>query len=432
MSWPDKLKLKKQLVISLTEAGYPGPKEVQLKTLSRIAGGQDVIVVGPEGSGKTTTYVMAVLTRFNYNPDGVPRVLILVPDKDSVLAVAEQFSRLNRNKSISIVELYAAPGTETQMNALADGADIVIATPDRARALYLKLGLNLNKIELIIIDDADLVVKQGLQLPVAELANSAQKCQHLVFTEVMHNRLEKMIDPFMNLPAMVEVEQAGVAAMDTHPQVLYTLPNFGTKLNLLYLFMQDDEVFTRVVVFVNTRPTAEKIYQNLGKYLKDAVAILNPWFFEQTGFATIEEFKQSAVRLLIAVNDNDNYLDLDDIPFVIHFELPDEKETYIKRVTLEAPAASGDETLFLTFATDLELNAVKKIEQATGQKMQPADLPDDLVIDQGKKAAKQADNLPEKDTGTGEAFHQKKASNSKTYNYSSGEKAKMNKKRKHG
>ncbi|MEO6150115.1 MAG: DEAD/DEAH box helicase, partial [Mucilaginibacter sp.] len=206
MAWPDKLKLKKQLVVSLTEAGYAHPKDIQTKTLARINGGQDLIAVGPEGCGKTTTYITAVLNRFNYNPDGVPRVLILVPDKESVLAVAEQFDRLNKNKSISIVELYAAPGIETQMNALTDGADIVIATPDRARALYLKLGLNLNKIELYIIDDADLVVRQGLQLPVAELANSITKCQHLIFTEVMHGRLEKMISPFMKQPAVVEIE----------------------------------------------------------------------------------------------------------------------------------------------------------------------------------------------------------------------------------
>ncbi|RYZ96846.1 MAG: DEAD/DEAH box helicase, partial [Sphingobacteriaceae bacterium] len=323
MAWPDKLKLKKQLVLSLTEAGYTHPKDIQMKTLSRINGGQDVIAIGPEGSGKTTAYITAVLNRFNYNPDGVPRVLILVPDKDSVLAVAEQFDKLNKNKSISIVELYAAPGIETQMNALTDGADIVIATPDRARALYLKLGLNLNKIELYIIDDADLVVKQGLQLPVAELANSISKCQHLIFTEVMHDRLDKMISPFMKLPAVVEIEITGDTEIVTYPQVLYRLPNFGTKLNLLYLFMKDDELFTKTVIFVNTRQTAEKIYTSLGKYLKDAVAILNPWFFELTGFTAIEDFKKSPARVLVVVNEGAGYLDLDDIPFIIHFELPE-------------------------------------------------------------------------------------------------------------
>ena len=139
MAWLEKLKLNKQLIRSITEAGYLAPKEIQLKTLSRINGGQDVIAVGPEGCGKTTTYVLGVLNRLKYNAEGVPLVLILVPDKECVLAVIAQFELLNKNNAISIVGLYAAPGIETQMNALADGADIVVATPDRGRAIYLKL-----------------------------------------------------------------------------------------------------------------------------------------------------------------------------------------------------------------------------------------------------------------------------------------------------
>jgi len=279
MVWSEKLKLNKQLVRSLTEAGFTTPKEIQLKTLTRIVGGQDIIAIGPEGSGKTTTYVLGVLNRFNYAPEGVPRVLVLVPDKDQVFAVMEQFDRLNKNKSIRIVGLYVATGIEAQMDDLADGADIVVATPDRARAIYLKLGLNLNKVDLLVVDDADIMVKKGLQLPVVELANSIDKGQHLVFTEVMHARLEKMIDPFMKQPATVEVEELSETPLITHQQLLYTVPNFGTKLNLLNLFMYDEELFTKTVVFVNTAVTAEKVFQSLNRRLHDAVAYLNPKFF---------------------------------------------------------------------------------------------------------------------------------------------------------
>ena len=279
MAWLDKLKLKKGLVLSLTEAGFVAPKEIQQRTLARIIGGQDVIGVGPEGCGKTTTYILAALNKFSYTPEGVPKVLILVPDKEKVDEVIGKIGQLNKNKSLSVVGLFAAPGIEAQMDAMADGADIVVATPDRARAIYLKLGLNMNKMELIVIDDAEHIVKQGLQLPVAELANSAPKCQHLVFTEVIHERLNKMIAPFMKQPAIVEVEEVGEPLFDTHPQVLYLLPNFGTKVNLLNLFMQDEDLFAKVVLFVNTRPTAEKLYKSLDSR-KTSVAFLNPWFFE--------------------------------------------------------------------------------------------------------------------------------------------------------
>jgi len=435
MAWSEKLKLNKQLLRSVADAGYVSPKDVQLKTLSRIMGGQDVIAVGPEGCGKTTTYILAILNRLKRNIEGVPLVLVLVPDKDKVLEVIAQFEKLNKNQSLLIVGLYATPGTESQMNALADGADIVVATPDRARAIYLKLGLNLNKIELLVVDDAQQIVKQGLQLPVAELANSITKCQHLVFTEVIHERLNKMIDPFMKQPAIVEIEEIGEVALETLPQVLYHVPNFGTKLNLLNLFMQDEDVFTKLIIFVNTRQTAEKIYSSLQNRLKTMVAVLNSWTIEMVGFSSVEDFKDAhKARALIVINENSENIDLSGIPFLIHFEMPDQKETFIQHITQSAQPVD-DETFAITFATDLELSDIKKVEQVTGQKIPFGELPDGLVIDKDKKVTDTEEKKPAKNKTAepvvGQAFHEKKASNAKTYNYSSSTKAKMNKKKKH-
>jgi superfamily II DNA/RNA helicase len=435
MAWSEKLKLNKSLLNKLAPMGYLSPKEIQQKTLARIYGGQDLIAIGPEGCGKTATYALSVSNRLGYSSEGVPRVLILVPTKEHVLDVIARFEELNKNKPLQLVGLYAAPGTESQMDALADGADIVVATPDRARSIYLKLGLNLNKIELLIIDDADQIVKQGLQLPVAELANSITKCQHLVFTEVMHDKLQKMIGPFMENAAVVEVEELTESSIETWPQVLYHLPNFGTKLNLLNLFMQDDELFTKTVVFVNTRQTAEKIYKTLQNKQSTTVAILNSWSIEFKGIADINEFKLSyEARILIIADEESASYDLSYVPFIIHFELPAEKEVFIERVT-KTSAETDDDTMAITFATDLELTLVKRIEQAAGKKIPLGELPEGLVIEQERKTVAAEEKQSTKNKAAipvaGEAFHQKKPENAKTYNYSSGQKAKMNNKRKH-
>jgi len=434
MAWSEKLKLNKHLLNKINGMGYTSPREVQQKTLARIYGGQDLIVIGHEGCGKTTAYVLAVSNRLGYSSEGVPRVLVLVPTKEHVLEVISRFEELNSNKNLFVVGLYAAPGIEAQMNALADGADIVVATPDRARAIYLKLGLNLNKIELFIVDDADEIVKQGLQLPVAELANSITKCQRLVFAEVMHDKLEKMIGPFMETAAIVEVDETGEANIETYPQVLYHVPNFGTKLNLLNLFMQDDELFTKTVVFVNTRHTAEKIYKTLQNRQDTTVALLHPWSIEYKGVISVTEFRASEqARILIIADENVTAEELRHIPFLIHFELPAEKEVFINRV------ANGDgadaEIMAITFATDIELTQVKRIEQAIGKKITLGELPEGLVIAQERKIIEIEAKQPAKTKATvpaaGEAFHTKKPANAKNYNYSSGQKAKMNNKRKH-
>ena len=434
MAWSEKLKLNKHLLNKITGMGYTSPREIQQKTLARIYGGQDLIAIGPEGCGKTTTYVLAVSNRIGYSSEGVPRVLILAPTKEQVLEVIGRFGELNNNKHLLIVGLYAAPGMEAQMNALADGADIVVATPDRARAVYLKLGLNLNKIELFIVDDADQIVKQGLQLPVAELANSITKCQRLVFAEVMHDKLEKMIRPFMETAATVEVEEISEAKIETFPQVLYHLPNFGTKLNLLNLFMQDDELFTKTAVFANTRQTAEKIYKTLQNRRDTTVGILNSWSIEFKGFTSIPEFTMCEdARILIIADEQIAAEELRQIPFLVHFELPPEKEVFINRVTNNE--GTDAEIMAITFATDIELTQVKRIEQAIGKKIPLGELPEGLIIEQGRKIIEAEAKQPVKNKAAapvaGEAFHQKKPENAKNYNYSSGQKAKMNNKRKH-
>ncbi|HTD42049.1 MAG TPA: DEAD/DEAH box helicase [Mucilaginibacter sp.] len=431
--WAEKLKLSKQLVRSVTEAGYFTPKEIQSKTLSRIIGGQDIIAVSPEGSGKTTAYILGVLMRLKYGFEEAPRALILVPNKEKVLEVIAQFELLNKNASIRVVGLYTEPSIQPQMDALADGVDIVVATPDRARAIYLKLGLNLNKIMMLVIDDAAEIVKQGAQLPVAELANSIIKCQHLVFTEVMHGKLQQMIDPFMNMPALIEVEELGEAKAEIHSQSLYLVPNFKTKLNLLTLLIKDVEEDAKVAVFVSTRLNAEKVYSHLRLSFKNEVGILNPMMFESKGYASIDEFMaQPEARVLIIANELIGPHDLQGISLLIHFEIPEDTETFVQRMVKDNTDDSEVSSVILS--TDLELVLVKKIEHTISQKINTIDLPEGLHIiaeQKDKKAAKSEKTIKNEVAQRGEAFHEKKASNKKDYNYSAGTKAKMNKKKKH-
>lgn len=426
----DKLKLSKPLVAAMNDAGYLSPKEIQAKTMSRIIGGQDIIAVGPEGCGKTTTYVLGVLMKLKYSTDEAPKVLILVPDAERVEAVIAEFMLLSKNRNLRIIGLYGTGGMEDEINDLLDGIDIVVATPTRARAVYLKLGLNLNRLQTFIVDDAEVIVKQGMQLPVAELARSAGKVQHLVFTTVVHDKLNLMIDQFMNFPTTIEVEELGESQAETHELLLYHVPNFKTKINLMNLLLRDDEVFDKVVVFVNTRLTAQKLSNNLHSARPGAVSVLNPLFFDEEGFDHIDDFKDTPeARVLIVANEGFSTLDLSGIHYMFHFEVPEEKETFLSRVVKEGE----EEVVAITFATDLELAEIKKIEQSIGEKIEVMELPDDLIIDKSVKPApvktkKEVNDGPK----GGGAFHDKKESNSKTHNYGIGQKAKMTMKKKHG
>jgi superfamily II DNA/RNA helicase len=172
----------------------------------------------------------------------------------------------------------------------------------------------------------------------------------------------------------------------------------------------------------------------LQQRLKQEVALFNPKFFDMPVFKDLLQFAESTTaRILIVANENSEVNDLFDMPFILHFELPIETETFIKRITNPSPQ-ENQEILAITFATDLELNAVKKIEQAIGQKIPVAALPEELVIVKEHKPESEEKQTPKVKNAApeqGTAFHEKKPSNAKTFNYSSGEKAKMNNKRKH-
>ncbi|WP_437920040.1 DEAD/DEAH box helicase [Sphingobacterium sp. LRF_L2] len=419
----DKLKLSKRLHVSMNDLGYFSAKEFQLKTLSRIIGGHSIIGIAPEGAGKTTTYVLGVLMRLKYTQDEAPKVLILAPNEERITEIVDRFITISKNRELHIMGLKTSGSMEEEIENLVRGVDIVVATPNRARAIYLKLGLNLNRIQTFIIDDADEIVKQGMQTPVRELAQSCGKVQYVAFSTVEHEKLHLMIDDFMPLATTIEVDELGENAVETHELLLYQVPNFTTKINLLNLLLRDDEVFDKVVVFVNSRLTAQKLSESLHAK-KGEVAVLHPLFFDDAGVDDVNDFKQiPECRVLIIANENTDVLDLSGIPFIFHFEIPESREVFLQHVVKN----TDEEVLAITFATDIELPEVKKIEQALGSKIPTMPLPDDLIIYQPSNTQKEKNEV---DESRGGAFHKKKESNSKTYNYGGGEKAKMKMKNK--
>lgn len=421
----DKLKLNKQLVTAMTDAGYLTPKEVQLKAMSRMLGGQDVVVAAPEGSGKTTAYVLALIMRLKYALEEAPRALVLVPDKESVEAVLAKFELLDLHKSLRVLGIYHGVGLETQLNLLTDGVDVVVATPDRARTVYLKLGLNLNKIQTFIVDDAASIVKNGLQLPVAELARSLPKCQHLVFSDVLHDRVQKMIAPFMHFPTLMEIDELPEQQIEIYPQQVYHLPNFRTKLNLLNHLIDESGQSDKIVVFVNTRLNADRVFKSLLKKNQEQAAVLKPVFFDTPGLESFADFKEiEELKVLIVAHEVHEPIDLGLVSQMIHFELPEEKETLVGQIVKGDSAALNVRSV--VFTTDAELSMLRKVEQAVGQKLPVHALPENLLIEKDVVRKSEPEVVAQKEEeAKNAAFHEKKASNAKDYNYSSREKAKM-------
>ncbi len=367
----------------MLDAGYLSPTEIQAKTISRILGGKHIIAVAPSGSGKTTACVFSVLMRLKGHQNGAPRALIVVPDRDKVTALAKLFNWHGKSTGLRIGTLTAGITGEQHMEAIEDGlVDIVIGTPDKINALYVKSLLNLRSLTMLVLDDAETLVKLNQQATVYNLAEGLTKCQRIVLAEVVSDKLSRLTDHLMPVAEFIEIQEKEPEP-NIIPMILYKVSNFKTKLNLLELILRDSTTFSKVVVFVNTKSVADTLFNNLKKRLGKSITRLN-----NGGIDSLEIFKDaSESRVIVLSGEDQPSFNLLSIPYIFHMEIPS-KEIFIKRIK---ELNSEEKAVSISFATNPEEELVKKIEQTTGQKMKQEKLPDELVIDVNPKKSGSAD-----------------------------------------
>lgn len=416
----EELKLSKSLHNAMQDAGLAQSREIQVKTISRIVGGQSFVAIAPSESGKTTAYILGTLMRFKYSLDEAPKVLILVKDQERGNQVIELFKTLAKNRGLRITGLFGTGGMENEISELMEGIDVVVATPSRARAVYLKLGLNMNRLQTFIIDDADELIAAGQQLPINELARSAGKCQYLVFTSVLTRKLSEQISSFLEDPTLIEVKEELNRDVALNNIQVFEALNFQTKINLLHYFLKEDSFSNKVVLYVNSRISARNLYKEV-QHLN--TVIFRPIDFQQQEIEDLEIFNEVEELniLIVAHESNPDYKILENLPS-IHLEILDRPDVMSSILTLKEVPVN-----IQLYISDAELIHFKRLENTIGKNFEFQEVPDSL-----KSISNKSKKSINKNETEDSAFHKKKESNSKTFNYGIGDKRKMNKKKKYG
>jgi len=201
-----KEKLNKKFAATLSEHGFEEPTPLQLKCIPKINGGSDVIGIGPDGCGKSSAILIGAIQKLGSAFEDAPRALIIVADEAKALAMLEQFKLLSYHTDLRAEVVFESGKIDKQTEAIYFGTDIVIGTAKRVLEIYFRKNFNLNKIKLFAIDDAELIIKNALQGQIDRLALSLPKCQHLVFTDELTPKIEKLIEKFIIAPIVIEVE----------------------------------------------------------------------------------------------------------------------------------------------------------------------------------------------------------------------------------
>jgi ATP-dependent RNA helicase RhlE len=200
-----KEKFHKKLAEAIEEYGFDTPTELQLKCISKINSGADVIAISPKNSGKSTLINMSSIHKLQHAFEDAPRALVLVSSMDKALAMKEQFDLLAKNTNLRAVCVFEEGKINVQSEEVYVGTDLVIGTPKRVLEIYFNKNLNLNKLKLFVIDDAELMIKNAWQAQIDRLGLSLPKCQHLIFTNELSDKVEKLIHKFIIAPHIIEV-----------------------------------------------------------------------------------------------------------------------------------------------------------------------------------------------------------------------------------
>ena len=193
-------KINENLQENLIENGLTEANDIQKETFSTLKSGADCIIIAPNGSGKTTTIVINVIQKLVGTNEESPRALIIVEDKAKVLEMVALFEKYGKNSGLEVYGVHDKGDTDYDKNYISTGIDVLIGTPNKLNDLFSSAGYNVNRLRMLILDDADPILKLRHEIKIMRISNSIAKTQRIIFTDVLNERIEILADKMLVEP----------------------------------------------------------------------------------------------------------------------------------------------------------------------------------------------------------------------------------------
>lgn len=411
--------LSKQLHSAISDLGFSIPTPIQEEAFPIILSGKDVVGIAQTGTGKTLAYMLPILQDIKFSKQLNPRVLVLVPTRELVLQVVEMTESFAKHINIRVLGVYGGVNIHTQKQRVAQGCDILIATPGRLYDLALSGALQLKGINKLVIDEVDVMLDLGFRFQLTNIFELLPtRRQNLMFSATMTDEVAELIDHDFTTPAKISIALSGTP-LDNIEQQCYEVPNFYTKVNLLSHLLADKTEFGKVLVFVSNKNSADRLFTALQEKHASETGIIHSNKTQNYRFKSISEFDSGKNRILVATDVIARGLDLEKVSHVINFDTPTFPENYIHRIGRTGRAEQKGKTIL--FYTEKEEEAKDRIEALMSFQIPFVDLPDKVEISNQKTPeerviAGDTKNLfrNEKKIVLAPGFHEKKAKNKKT------------------
>ncbi len=344
------LGLSETLVRAVTELGYSTPTPIQTQAIPAVLAGGDLLAGAQTGTGKTAGFTLPLLqrlsTRAATQPGGrrVPRALVLTPTRELAAQVEESVRAYGKYLTVRSMVMFGGVGINPQIDQLRKGVDIVVATPGRLLDHVGQRTIDLSQIEILVLDEADRMLDMGFIHDIRKvLALLPSKRQNLLFSATFSDDIRALADKLLDKPVSIEVARRNTTA-ETVSQRVYPVDRERKRELLAHLVKSND--WHQVLVFSRTKHGANRLAEQLSKDDIPALAIHGNKS-QSARTRALSEFKSGTLQVLVATDIAARGIDIDQLPHVVNFDLPNVPEDYVHRIGRTGRAGAEGEAISL-------------------------------------------------------------------------------------
>jgi ATP-dependent RNA helicase RhlE len=362
----ENLGLSADLLATVAREGYTEPTPVQSAAIPLIMAGRDVLAAAQTGTGKTAAFVLPILENLRhhanagFSPARHPvRVLILTPTRELAVQIYESVKTYGRGVPLRSTVVYGGTRIDPEIKILWNGVEILVATPGRLMDHMGQRSVNLSQVEILVLDEADRMLDMGFIPDVRKIvASIPAKRQTLLFSATFSDEIRRMAGEFLTNPETVEVAARNSIA-DNLTQVLYPV-DAERKADLLLHLIKRDQM-EQVLVFTRSKLGASRLASYLDRRGVSTSAIHGDRSQPERTRA-LAAFKGRFVKVLVATDVASRGLDIEDLPYVVNFELPHDPQDYIHRIGRTGRAGASGTAISLVSPDEVEdLRGVQRL-----------------------------------------------------------------------
>ncbi len=383
------LGLSAELLRAVADQGYSDPTPIQAQAIPLVLQGRDLLAGAQTGTGKTAGFTLPTLHLLSQNKATGKfrplRALVLTPTRELAAQVAENVATYGKYLPLRSAVMFGGVGINPQIQQLRRGVDLLVATPGRLLDHVSQNTVDLSRVEILILDEADRMLDMGFIRDIRKILDLLPKRrQNLLFSATFSDDIKKLAESFLHQPALVEVARRNTAS-ERVSQVVHPVDRNRKRELLSYLIGSQN--WKQVLVFTRTKHGANRLAEQLEKDGITAAAIHGN---KSQGARTraLADFKNNAVRVLVATDIAARGLDIDQLPHVVNYELPNVPEDYVHRIGRTGRAGNEGEALSLVcvdehaFLRDIEKLLRREIPRSVvaGYEPDPTIKPEPIIL----------------------------------------------------